>query len=384
MADSENHSQVVTDLLSSIRTCVNAFAVSTDSVVTPATVVTQDYDDLFDEATRVESAILLLLEERSFSVHNIRVDVSRNEYRLSPVLMSLNDNPDGTGGGVRYDTIPYRFARLNNRKKWQVVYMHDEERSIWSDSHDVLDEFWREIDNPQSAIEEKKPLFQSVLSTLYTQDCLDNPEVKEFIIAIPQDKNIGLLDALKAECAEGLPRQIEHREHVFSLLTECCRYAKIPSKPSVLYSLLRSVEGVPSEEQLLVFFDSRGHCTVGHLNQGAFIESTVKDKALMVFDPHDVYAVGVVDEGRIKYPIVENGYYNFNSNEEASYLAKTLAIIQEGTLETFRIAELVERLRTLREKRDYLRNTSDNSSGFISRLRALHAIPVQDIFPDMI
>jgi hypothetical protein len=383
MADTQNHTQVVTNLLSSIRLCVNALSSSDNpniqSLVDSAS--TTENDGTLQEISQVESAILLLLEDHCFSVHNVRADATKNEYKLSPVKIPLNDNPDGTGGGVRLETIPYCFARPVSRKKWQAIYIHEGEENVWNDSHDVLNDFWREINNPQTALEDKKQLVQSILSTLYTQDCLDNPDVKELIIAIPENMSIGLFDTLKAECAEGLTRQIEHREHVFTLLTENSRYAKIPSKPSILFSLLRSVEGVPSEDQVFLFYDSDKRCTLGHLKQGSFDEHLIpKNKSGMDVDLQTIYAVGVVDEGKIVNPLIEQGYYNFHSMDEASYMAKTLAIIQEGTLETFKIAELIAKLSQLRDLRDQLQAKSDSQSSQIKRLKQLLSIPMLDIF----
>jgi hypothetical protein len=205
--------------------------------------------------------------------------------------------------------------------------------------------------------------------------------VKELIIAIPENMSIGLFDTLKAECAEGLTRQIEHREHVFALLTENSRYAKIPSKPSILYSLLRSVEGVPSEDQVFLFYDSDKRCTLGHLKQGSFDEHLIpKNKSSMDLDLQTIYAVGVVDEGKIVNPLIEQGYYNFNSMNEAFYMAKTLAIIQEGTLETFKIAELIARLNELREQREQIQTKSDCQSNHIKRLKLLLSVPMLETF----
>lgn len=382
MADSQNHSQVVADLLSSIRTCVNALTLSDHQTTTSVVDISEESDATFQEVSQVESAILLMLEEHCFSVHNIRVDISRNEYKLTPVKVPLNDSPDGTGGGVRLETIPYCFARPANRKKWQAVFIRDDEEDVWTESHNILKDFWREINNPQIAIEDKKPLVQAILTTLYNQDCLDNPDVKEFIIAVPEEMGFGLFDTLKAKCAEVLPtRLIEHHPHVFSLLTENSRYANIPSKHSILYSLLRSVDGVPSEEQVFLFFDADNICTLGHLKGGAFEEHIVpRNKSGMDIDLQSVYAVGVVDEGEIQHPLIEHGYYNFHSIDEAKYMAKTLAIIQEGTLETFKLGELLDKLMALREKRDKMKATYNSNNDYITRLKRLLVIPMPEVF----
>lgn len=384
MADTQNHTQVVTNILSSIRLCVNSLASKDHQNVQPP--INSGYSSeqqvgAFQEIMQVESALLLLLEDHCFSVHNVRADITRNEYKLSPVKVPLNDSPDGTGGGVLLETIPYCFARPASRKKWRAIYIHEGEENIWEDNHVILKEFWREINNPQVPLEDKRPLVQSIITTLYTQDCLDNPDVKELIIAIPNNMSVGLLDTLKAECAEVLTRQIEHREHVFKLLTENFRYAKIPSKPSILYSLLRSVEGVPSEDKVFIFFDTDKRCTIGRLKQGSFNEQLIPTKKLsMEVNIDTVYAVGVIDEGKLINPLTEHGYYNFNSSDEAGYMAKTLAIIQEGALETFRIAELIEKLSDLRKQREQLVNKSNCQSNQIKRLKQLLSTPISEIF----
>jgi len=384
MADTQNHTQVVTNILNSIRVCVNALALSDHANSKSITDLTSSTEvgEVLEHRPQVEYAILLLLEENCYSAHKVRVDDLNREYKLSSVTAAVNDLPNNPGGGVLLDTIPYCFARPKKGKKWKIVHVHEGDDKLWTEDHIMLKDFWCVINNQQIALEDKKPLVQSILATLYTQDCLDNLDVKEFIISMPDNMGIGLFDTLKTQCAtEGLTRQIEHREHVFALLTEYCRYVRTPTNPSILYSLLRSVEGVPSEEQAFLFFNSDNQCTFGHLKQGAFEEQIVSPNMLTTdVDMKKVYAVGVVDEGKIVNPLLENGYYNFCSMDDARYMAKTLAIVQEGALECFKIAELIANLKELQDVRDKLQAESAYQGDQVTRLKHLLSIPAQESF----
>lgn len=388
MASIKNNSQLVNALLGTIRLCVNALESSrTEAVPLESGSENTSEQGIEEEkgSTKVESAVLLLLEETCYSVHSIRTDFSRGEYKVSPIMLSLEDNPDGTGGGYRAEIVPYCFACHSRRKKWQVIHVHSGEENIWEEDHDICRDFWGLINNPQIPAQDKRPVFQALLSTLYTQECLDNRDVKELIIALPEQMGAGTIDLLKAESAEKLPRQIVERDHLFSLLTDKTRYVRMPSSPSILFSLLRSIEGIPDDEQLFTFFHSNNTCTVGNLNkQGTFEQETYNTEAADIdIDMNSVYAVGIVDEGKLQHLLLEKGYYNFLNEENASYMAKTLAIIQEDALEAFKITELLERLGRLQKIRDRLKLKLVRNNEQISRLQNLISLPLGEFIENM-
>ncbi|WP_041532062.1 hypothetical protein [Pelobacter propionicus] len=314
-----------------------------------------------------------MLEKDSFSTHTIRVDSNRNEYNVEPHQIRLNDKPDGVGG-VHQTKIPYCFTapigKTTNR--WEVSFMHPGSTKQWTESHCIIGGFFPLLDDPQVRDQEVGPLVKAILSLLFTPESLDNLDVEDFVIALPEGCNIARFDELKRECAEQLPRKVQHKAHLKELLTEKCRYAKVPADPSPLFSLLRSVDGLPSADQHFVFFEDSGCHRVGCLKEGRFVETFCKSDRDI--NPSATYAVGIVDGGKIMHALGEEGYYNFRDMDEALYKAKTLAILQESALEVYRIAEMRETLSNLRAEAATLTQKLEAQKGTLLRLNTIRKL----------